>query len=53
MLDSEKLAGVAQLGSTVHGFEIRCHGDEAEIEATLMGRISRAEKASRGTCHGW
>jgi hypothetical protein len=52
MPDSEKLAGVAQSGFTVHGFQIRWHRDEAEIEVTSMGHISRVEKASRGALHG-
>jgi hypothetical protein len=50
--DGKKLVSVAQSGSTVHGFQIRWHGDEAKIEATSMGRISRVEKALRGTRHG-
>jgi hypothetical protein len=52
MPDGEKLASVAQSGAMVHGFQICWHGEKEEREATSMGRISWAEKASHGACHG-
>jgi hypothetical protein len=46
--DGGGLAGVAQMGATVHSFQLRGHGEKEEREATSKGRISRPEKTSRG-----
>jgi hypothetical protein len=46
--DGGDLTGVAQKGATVHGFQLRGHGEKEEGEANSKGAITQTEKTSHG-----
>jgi hypothetical protein len=46
-----ELAEVAQRGATVHGFQLRGHGEKEEGAATSTMPFSRTGKVPCGTLH--